>query len=109
MGKISIYEANLKFIALGSEPVSVAKEHLFMKKYFKTKQQKAFFNYYYIFRDKTNFTNHTGIVITAPTLCKLAGKFEWLLTEYNNAKSEMDLDRLGKLQKRRINLLKKFL
>ncbi len=108
METLSITEKNLKFLSLGSEPISIPKEFHFMRKYFKTKDQQAFFNYYFVFRDERNFVNHTGVKITPPSACKLKGKFEWLMQEYLTAKNNMDLDRLAKLKKRRIKLLKRF-
>jgi hypothetical protein len=108
MQKLTITEQNLKFISLGSDPISTPKEFHFMRKYFKTKLQRSFFDYYSIFRSTENFTAHTGIKIGVPSLSKLSRKFEWLLEEYYTAKKEMNLDKLSKLKRRRVNLLKKF-
>ena len=108
MNKISIYEANLRFIAYGSHPFVFAKEHNFLKKYFKTKIQKVFLQYYYTFGDSKNFTDHTGYLATRSFLSKMANKFEWLMGEYQSAKYKLDMENLAKLQAKKISVLKKY-
>jgi hypothetical protein len=108
MQKLSIYEMNLKFLVLGSEPKVIPKDHSFLKKYFKTKVQRQFLYYYYYFHDWKNFTNHTGIRADRSFLNKLCNKFEWILGEYTKARKNLDLKRMGAIQMRQIRLLKKF-
>jgi len=108
MVPLSITEQNLKFLSLGSEPVSIPKEYQFLRRYFKTKAQRDFFDYYFVFRSTANFVAHTGLRIGASCISKLKNKFEWLWKEYHEAKSNLDLDTLSKLKRRRIKLLKRF-
>ena len=107
MSQFSITQQNLKFLSLGSEPVTIPKEYQFFRKYFKTKDQREFFDYYFIFRSTANFVSHTGIRIVASSLSKLKSKFEWLWEEYHKAKANMDLETLSKIKRRRLNLLKR--
>lgn len=108
MDKISIYEANLRFVAYGSHPFVLPREHSFLKKYFKTKIQKVFLQYYYTFGDNKLFTEHTGYVATKSFLFKMTKKLEWLISEYNVAKKEMDMKKLARLQSKKITVLKKY-
>jgi hypothetical protein len=108
MEHLSITDQNLRFINLGSEPTVIPKEFQFLRKYFKTKLQKVFLDYYFVFRSAGNFEAHTGHRIGAPSVSKLSRKFDWLMGEYYQAKSNMDLDLLSKLKRRRVKLLKKF-
>jgi hypothetical protein len=106
---LSYYELNLKFISLGSDVHVIPKEHSFLKKYFKTKVQRAFLFYYYYFREKCNFQDHTGYRATDSFLSKLASKFEWILGEYNTARKNLDFQKVGEIQRRRLKLIKKLL
>jgi len=108
MEQLSITELNLRFINLGSEPTVIPKEFNFLRKYFKTKLQREFLDYYFVFRSADNFISHTGHRVGAPSLSKLSRKFDWLMHEYYEAKSNLDLDHLSKLKRRRVKLLKKF-
>ena len=102
------FERNLKFLSYGSTPVHIPKELGFLNRYFKTKVQRAFLKYYYVFRDKKFFIEHTGIVATSSFLIKLAGKFEYLLQEYENAKKDLNLEKLAAMQSGKFKVLKKF-
>ena len=108
MESLSITELNLKFLNLGSEQVVIPKEFQFLRKYFKTKNQKAFLDYYFTFGTAKNFVNHTGLKLGAPCISKCQNKFIWLMEEYKKAKSTMDFDLISKLKRRRIKLLKRF-
>jgi hypothetical protein len=109
MQKPSYYEMNLLFLGLGSDPVVIPKEHSFLKKYFKTKIQRKFLNYYYVFRDWHGFRDHVGVRCDFSFVFKMATKFEWIMAEYISAKKDMDFDKLSKIQRRRLKLLKKML
>ena len=108
MLKLSIYEKNLKFVALGDGVPNIPKEHIFLKKYFKTKIQSVFLHYYFFFGDKQNFCDHTGFHVDKSFVCKMSGKIEWLMDMYNTAKKNLDLDTLGKLQRKKISIINKF-
>ena len=108
MEHLSITDQNLRFINLGSEPTVIPKEFQFLRKYFKTKNQRIFLDYYFVFGSTKNFVNHTGLRLGAPCISKCKNKFDWLMKEYQKAKSTMDLDLMSKLKRRRINLLKRF-
>jgi len=105
----SFYEMNLSFISLGSEPVSIPKDHSFLKKYFKTKIQRQFLNYYYVFRDRSCFQEHVGVKCDSSFVYKMSLKFEWIMSEYTTAKRTLDFEKLGLIQRRRLKLLKKML
>lgn len=105
---MDVYQKNLKFINYGSENNNVPKEHSFLNKYFKTKVQRTFLKYFYIFRDKKNFVHHTGFVATPSFVTKMAGKFVYLLQEFDSAKKNLDLEKLGLIQKGKFKVLKKF-
>jgi hypothetical protein len=105
---MDVYEKNLRFLSYGSEPIIIPKEHIFLNKYFKTKVQRTFLKYFYIFRDKKNFVHHTGILATQSFICKMAGKFVYLLNEFSNAKKNLDLEKLALIQRGKFKVLKKF-
>jgi hypothetical protein len=109
MASIGYYEMNLAFLSLGSEPVSIPKEHAFLKKYFKTKIQRQFLNYYYVIRDKTCFQEHTGIRCNISFVHKMAAKFDWIMSEFTKAKRTLDFQKIGLIQRRRLKLLKNML
>lgn len=108
MKKLSYYELNLKFVALGTDPKVIPKEHSFLKKYFKTKIQRQFLFYYYYFQDWKQFTDHTGVRADRSFLNKLTNKFEWIMGEYTVAKKNLDLKKIGDIQMKRLRLLKKY-
>jgi len=105
---MDVYEKNLKFLSYGSESIIIPKEFSFLNKYFKTKVQRTFLKYYYIFRDKKNFVHHSGVLATQSFICKMAGKFNYLLKEFESAKKNLNLDKLGAIQKGKFRILKKF-
>jgi hypothetical protein len=89
--------------------MAIPKDYSFFKKYFKTKIQRAFLNYYFHFRDNKNFQDHTGYKINHSFLSKLTSKFEWLLGEYATARKNLDFQKIGLIQRRRLKLIKKLL
>jgi hypothetical protein len=109
MNKPTYYEMNLHFISLGSVPVVIPKDHSFLKKYFKTKIQRQFLFYYYVFRDSHNFQHHVGVRCDASFVYKMTVKFEWIMAQYNTAKRTLNFELLGKIQRRRLKLLKNML
>jgi hypothetical protein len=108
MYKLSYFDKNLNFLALGDGLPSIPREHVFLKKYFKTKIQNAFLHYYYFVGCKDNFSDHMGYLCDKSFIVKMVGKYEWLLNTFDNAKKNFDLETLGKLQMKKIKLLKKF-
>ncbi len=105
---MTVFEKNLKFMSLGSEIFTLPKEHSFLYKYFKTKVQRAFLKYYYVFKERNNFTDHTGHIATPSFLSKLAGKFHYLLQEYDKSKKEFNTERLALMQRGKFKVLRKF-
>jgi hypothetical protein len=108
MPKISYFEKNLNFLALGDGLPSIPREHSFLKKYFKTKIQHCFLQYYYFVGCKDNFSDHTGYKCDKSFIHKMVGKYEWLMNTFDLAKKNFDLETIGKLQMKKIKLLKKF-
>ena len=95
------------FLNYGTDPTSIPKEHSFLKNYFETKIQKQFLNYYYLFRDKTYFQEHTGYKLTNSFLHKMASKFEWIMKEFSDAKKNLDFEKLSKIQSGRLPVIKR--
>lgn len=108
MPKISYFEKNLNFLALGDGLPSIPREHSFLKKYFKTKIQHCFLQYYYFVGCKDNFSDHTGYKCDKSFIHKMVGKYDWLMNTFDLAKKNFDLETIGKLQMKKIKLLKKF-
>lgn len=73
-------------------------EKQFLKKYFKTKSQRIFLNYYDIFQDKSNFIDHTGIFISKTLIYQLESKYNKLLKVYKEAKSNFDLKKISEIE-----------
>lgn len=104
---ISYFEQNMIFLSAKFERNTISKEHSFMFKYFKTKQQRAFLKYYYSMKDWRKFTIHTGIMATFAFVYKLSAKFDHYMNLYETAKKNMDFDTISLLNKRRIRLPKR--
>lgn len=105
---MTFYERNLKFLAYGSEPVHIPKEFSFLNKYFKTKVQKAFLRYYLVFKNRSHFCEHTGFPATASFICKMVGKYHYLMIEFEAARKNMDFEKVSKMQNGKFKVLKKF-
>jgi len=105
---MNLFDKNLAWMNGTYEKNQIPKEHSFLKKYFKTKVQKVFLNYFYCMRDYRNFVDHTGVFATVSFLQRLAHKFEYLMNEYVSAKSNMDLDRINNLAQKKFRIPKKF-
>jgi hypothetical protein len=105
---MTFYEKNLKFLSYGSDPIIIPKEMSFLNKYFKTKVQRTFLKYYFVFKDKSNFCDHTGFTATTSFICKMTGKYHYLVNEFENARKNMDLEKIGKIQMAKFKVLKKF-
>ena len=105
---MNFFQKNLDWINKKYEKTDIPKEHLFLKKYYKTKIQKIFLKYYYCMREYKNFTDHTGFSASLSFLQRLANKFEFLICEYKNAKLEMDLDKISLLSERKLKIPDKY-
>lgn len=105
---MTVFERNLKFLSLTSDIFILPKEHTFLNKYFKTKVQRAFLKYFYVFRASRNFTDHTGHIATNSFLVKLSGKFRYLLQEHEKAKKNFDTEKLALMQRGKFKVLRKF-
>lgn len=106
---MTYFERNLYFINQGHHKFDIPKEHLWIKKYFKTKVQSTFLKYFYATRNVSNFVEHTGYYTTASNLSKLCNKFYFLIEMYDEAKNNMDLTALAKLTNKKVRMPKRFL
>lgn len=103
----SYFEKNVAFINQNYERFQIPKEFSFLKKYFKTKPQKAFLRYYFIMRDGRYFSRHTGHAANASFVSKMKSKFNYFMNMYEKAKVDMDFETITKLNSREIILIKR--
>lgn len=106
--KLSIFDQNCVFIGAQYVDFELPKDLMFLKKYFKTKIQHCFLQYYYFVGCKDNFSDHTGYKCDKSFIHKMVGKYDWLMNTFDLAKKNFDLETIGKLQMKKIKLLKKF-
>lgn len=106
MPKISYFEKNLNFLALGDGLPSIPREHSFLKKYFKTKIQKQFLNYYLCMTSYAKFPEHVGVEASRAFCFKMAKKCDYLLDAFKKAKENMDLDAIALLHSKKYPLPK---
>ncbi len=100
----SLFEKNLFFINSTYEKIQLPKELSFLYKYFSTKQQRAFVHYYHVMQDWKHFTEHTGVAASRYFKLKLSYKYKHFVGIYEQAKANMDLQTLSKLNARKIIL-----
>ena len=86
------------FIWGNFEEDNLPPEKQFLKKYFKTKPQRIFLNYYDFFKDKHNFIDHTGIFISKTLIYELENRYNKLCEEYNNSKKNFDLKKVAEIE-----------
>jgi hypothetical protein len=101
------FEKNVAFINQNYERFQIPKEFAFLKKYFRTKPQRAFVRYYFVMGDERYFARHTGHAAHASFVSKMKSKFNYFMDMYEKAKKEMDFETLTKLNSREIILTKR--
>lgn len=92
---------DMALISRQFESIELPRDKAYLYKYFKTPVQLAFLKYFYIFRDYSNFTDHTGIHCTTLWLRKLANRVLFLEQIHRQTKQEFDLETLAKIEKGR--------
>jgi len=80
---------------------NIPKEKKYLLKYFRKEIQKHFLQYYFVFGNYDNFVDHTGFYCQTKWLKILHKKLIDLEELYSNAKKNMDLDLLGKIEARK--------
>jgi hypothetical protein len=105
---MNYFERNLYFINQGYHKFDLPKEHVWIKRYFKTKLQSVFLKYFYTTRTAKHFVEHTGYYTTIPNLSKLSNKFYFLMEMFTEAKKNMDLDLLTKITTKKVRMPKRF-
>ena len=103
------FEKNLAWMNKTFEKLEIPKEDAFLKKYFKTRIQKSFLNYYYCMRGFHNFTDHTGVYAEFSFLHRLASKFNLLVKTFKKAKEDMDLDMINDIMQHKFRIPRKYL
>lgn len=73
-------------------------EKQFLKKYFKSKSQRIFLNYYDFFKTKNNFIDHTGIYFSKTLIYNMENKYNKLCQEYYKAKKDFDLKKVAEIE-----------
>lgn len=89
---------DLKLISLQLESVELPKEKKYLLKYFDTPLQIAFLKYFHVFGDYANFVDHTGISCQLKWLKTLHSKLQRIEKMHKEARSNMDLETLAKIE-----------
>lgn len=93
------FDLELQFISgklLDWRTLPKSKKWLF--KYFKSNRAKAFVHYYLTFGNFTNFVDRTGWYFTERNMLKSVKKLKKLLEAHHEAKSNIDLETLAKIE-----------
>ena len=97
--KVLILSAlDLKLISFQLEIVELPKEKKYLLKYFDTPIQIAFLKYIHVFGDYKNFTDHTGLSCQFKWLKSLYDKLRKIEKMHKEAKSNMDLETLERIE-----------
>ena len=92
------YENDLNFISGEFEKFQIPKEKRYLLKYFKTKVQLAFLKYFLVFGDYKNFIDHTGHWCRPKWLKALHERLISIEAMHKEAKANMDLTFLAKIE-----------
>lgn len=76
----------------------IPKDKSFLLKYFKSDIQISCLKYYIAFEDLSMFVEHTGVFATDNYLQVLGHRIEKLISARNQAKKNMDLELLWKIE-----------
>lgn len=82
---------DLAFISHAHEDFEVPKEQKYLLKYFDTPLQEAYLKYWLVYKDHSNFVDHTGFACQLRWLKILNKKFFELEKAREEAKKNMDL------------------
>lgn len=83
-------DEDLKFISGNFSEIEIPKNYKFLLKYFTTAIQIAFVKYFWLFRDWSNFVDHTGFYCTQRYLRKQADMFAKLMQIYEENAGRLD-------------------
>lgn len=95
---MSVQTPDLLWIAKAYESFEIPKEKKYLSKYFKTQIQRAFLRYFFAFGNYTNFRDHTGLDCQIRWLKILHEKLEALEKVRNDARKNMDMTTLAKIE-----------
>lgn len=93
-----IREKDLLFVSQEYENFIIPKNKKYLLKYFDTDLQKSFLKYYLVFGSWSNFVEHTGLICQSRWLTKLEEKFIALEAAHAQAKKDMDMTTLAKIE-----------
>lgn len=91
-------DKELKFISGDFLDGNFPKDKKYLVKYFKSKIQKTFIRYYYLFGDYKQFVEHTGYRCSDYWLTQLVEKLEKLEAIKAEAKKNMDSELITKIE-----------
>lgn len=94
-----IENADLMFLASAYETFEIPKEKKYLLRYFTTPVQQTYLKYVFLCGNRNNFVEHTGFNCQERWLKILDKKLEKLLIAHKEAKSNMDLSLLAKIEK----------
>lgn len=83
---------DLHFISGKFFDTPIPKDQAYLKKYFRTRTQRAFLKYYLVFGDYSCFVDHTGIFATQSYLQRQEKRLQTLIQVHKEAKACMDLE-----------------
>lgn len=80
---------DLEFVSGVFFDYEIPKEKRYLLKYFKTTLQRAFLQYYFVFGNTTNFSDHTGYFCSDRVLWKFKARYKYLTKAYDQAKKSL--------------------
>ena len=94
-----VSKKDLLFLAREYESIDIIpKEKRYLLEYFRKEVQQSFLKYFFVFKDFDNFVDHTGLYCQKRWLKILHRKLVKLESVHNEAKVNMDLDMLTKIE-----------
>lgn len=94
------------WISKSYETLELPKEKKYLLKYFRTKIQTSFLQYYFAFGEYNNFRDHTGIDCQIRWLNILFKKMQILEQIRQKARSDMDMKTLARIEAGKYKLSK---
>lgn len=93
-----VSEKDLIFLSGNFEEYEIPKDKLYLLKYFRRDIQQKFVRYFFAFNDFSNFVDHTGLYCQMRWLKMLHNKLLKLESLHKEAKSNIDLETLLKIE-----------
>lgn len=93
-----VSKKDLIFLSGNFDDVEFPKEKKYLFKYFKKEIQQKFIKYFFAFNDFENFVDHTGLYCQKRWLKILHDKLLKLESLHKEAKANIDLEKLLKIE-----------